>query len=101
MITYPSGGVSYYRILTIGSGLSLSFTGLISFPGLSTNLFTNILTSTDNTIAFFGMGGNTSTQRTGRMDRSTFITATTAAKVFGLAKTGGTAGQTIEVYTNT
>jgi hypothetical protein len=28
------------------------------------------------------------------------ITNTTAEKVFGLAKTGGTAGQTIEVYTN-
>jgi hypothetical protein len=104
MITYVLPGLpstSYYRILTIGAGLSLSTGSYISFLSLDTALFTNILTSTDNTIAFFGMGGNTSTQRTGRIDRSTFITATTAAKVFGLAKTGGTAGQTIEVYTNT
>ena len=35
------------------------------------------------------------------LDYSPLITNTTAEKVFGLAKTGGTAGQTIEVYTNT
>jgi hypothetical protein len=35
-----------------------------------------------------------------RVNDETVLTNTTASKVFGLAKTGGTAGQIVEVYTN-
>jgi hypothetical protein len=78
---------------TISWGTELGFVGGVLDRG-----FTVILPN--NTKVVLGYVGDGSGKAKVR-DEPLVVTNTTAGKVSGLAKTGGTAGQTIEVYTNT
>jgi hypothetical protein len=102
VVAYQDFGNSGYGTARVGtvSGTSISWGSELVFNNATTIYISNTALGTDKIVVAYLDAGNSGRGTAIIGTEATTIINTTAEKVFGLAKTGGTAGQTIEVYIN-
>ena len=102
VVSYQDTGNSFYGTSKVGtiSGTSITFGNAKVFNTGNTTYNYSVVFGTSKIVIAFRDGGNSSYGTAVVGAGPLFITNPTAEKVFGLAKTGGTAGQTIEVFVN-
>jgi hypothetical protein len=101
VVAYRDDGNSSYGTVIVGtiSGTSITWGSELVYNTVTTH--SNDIKNIENGKVLIGYNHNFQYTAVKILTLKKEITNTTAEKVFGLAKTGGTAGQTIEVYTNT
>ena len=102
VVIYTDGGNANYGTASLGkiNGTIISWGSEIVYNSATTYNMKFTSLGVDKIAVFYQNGSNSNkgTVKIGTIPIS--IINTSDLKVFGLAKTGGTAGQTIEVYTN-
>jgi hypothetical protein len=99
LIVYNESNVGKGKILLVSGTTVSNFTSTFAFTSEAIGQMINVSLSNTKTIVTYRGLDNFYYNRI--VEAPLLITNTTAEKVFGLAKTGGTAGQTIEVFVNT
>jgi hypothetical protein len=102
IVAYWDSGNSNYGTAILGtvSGTSISWGSPFVFNNAITFDISITALGTDKIVVAYRDFGNSSYGTAIVGSELLLITNTTSEKVFGLAKTGGTGGQTIEVYIN-
>jgi hypothetical protein len=93
----PFGTIVLFSI----SGTNITYQTPYSFTNFDARVVGSLLLDYNKIAVFYRNDAFGDKGQVIIIEAKTLITNTTAEKVSGLAKTGGTAGQTIEVYVNT